>query len=136
MEIIKVEDLSFSYPKEEKKALDYVNLSLREGDFYVLFGKSGSGKSTLLRHLKKELTPVGTKSGQVYITSQNRGYTVSRAPKNAQIHLKNVNDATCEGLKYTDIPALSVQFNPGTGKSPLDLDSLITDFRKIMEEVK
>lgn len=71
MEIIKVEDLSFSYPKEEKKALDYVNLSLREGDFYVLFGKSGSGKSTLLRHLKKELTPVGTKSGQVYINENN-----------------------------------------------------------------
>lgn len=71
MEIIKVEDLSFSYPKEEKKALDYVNLSLREGDFYVLFGKSGSGKSTLLRHLKKELTPVGTKSGQVYINGNN-----------------------------------------------------------------
>lgn len=71
MEIIKVEDLSFSYPKEEKKALDYVNLSLKEGDFYVLFGKSGSGKSTLLRHLKKELTPVGTKSGQVYINGNN-----------------------------------------------------------------
>ncbi len=71
MEIIKVEDLSFSYPKEEKKALDYVNLSLREGDFYVLFGKSGSGKSTLLRHLKKELTPVGTKTGQVYINGNN-----------------------------------------------------------------
>ena len=71
MEIIKVEDLSFSYPKEEKEALDYVNLSLREGDFYVLFGKSGSGKSTLLRHLKKELTPVGEKSGQVYINGNN-----------------------------------------------------------------
>lgn len=71
MEIIKVEDLSFSYPKEVKKALDYVNLSLGEGDFYVLFGKSGSGKSTLLRHLKKELTPVGTKSGLVYINGNN-----------------------------------------------------------------
>jgi len=71
MEIIKVEDLSFSYPKEEKKALDYVNLSLKEGDFYVLFGKSGSGKSTLLRHLKKELSPVGDKSGLVYINGEN-----------------------------------------------------------------
>ncbi|MBR6003213.1 MAG: ABC transporter ATP-binding protein, partial [Lachnospiraceae bacterium] len=71
MEIIKVENLSFNYPKEENKALDYVNLSLNEGDFYVLFGKSGSGKSTLLRHLKKEIAPVGDKTGVVYINGQD-----------------------------------------------------------------
>ena len=65
MEKIKVDNLSFSYPKSDKLALESVSLSIRESEFVVLCGKSGCGKSTLLRHLKKSMNPYGNKLGNV-----------------------------------------------------------------------
>ncbi|MGL4106542.1 ABC transporter ATP-binding protein [Clostridium sp. LP20] len=65
MEIIKIEELNFTYPLKEKKALDNINLSIENGDFLVICGKSGCGKSTLLRHLKTTLTPHGTLTGDI-----------------------------------------------------------------------
>ncbi|HIV74944.1 MAG TPA: ABC transporter ATP-binding protein [Candidatus Pseudogracilibacillus intestinigallinarum] len=41
-------DISKSYDKQ-KKVLDEINLSIEQGEFFVLVGPSGSGKSTLLR---------------------------------------------------------------------------------------
>lgn len=65
MEKIKVDNLSFSYPKSDKLALESVSLSIKESEFVVLCGKSGCGKSTLLRHLKKSMNPYGNKLGSV-----------------------------------------------------------------------
>lgn len=65
MEILHVENLSFSYPKSREKALDTVSFSLRRGEFALLCGESGSGKTTLLRMLKPELLPCGEKSGEI-----------------------------------------------------------------------
>ena len=49
MEILHIENLSFAYPKSEKKALDNINLSFKAGSFNVICGESGCGKTTLLR---------------------------------------------------------------------------------------
>lgn len=49
MEICKVKDLTYYYPKTEKPALKEINLSIQEGEFILLLGESGSGKSTLGR---------------------------------------------------------------------------------------
>ena len=56
---LKINNLSFSYPDNKKKALKNINLTINQGEFIVVCGKSGSGKSTLLRMLKPELTPHG-----------------------------------------------------------------------------
>ena len=61
MEILKIEDLSFSYPNEKEDTLRGVSLSVREGEFLLVIGGTGSGKTTLLRHLKPELSPRGEK---------------------------------------------------------------------------
>lgn len=66
MEILHIENLSFTYPNSEKKALDEVNLSINSGEFVVVCGESGCGKTTLLKMLKKELTPFGKRSGKIY----------------------------------------------------------------------
>lgn len=37
-----------------------------KGEFIALAGGSGSGKTTLLKHFKKELLPIGTRSGEIF----------------------------------------------------------------------
>ena len=68
--IVEIRDLSFSYPKEEARALDHINLNIEEGEFLVLCGKSGCGKSTLLTHLKTPLTPHGKRKGELIFDGQ------------------------------------------------------------------
>lgn len=67
MEALKVTDLSFEYPDAGKKALEGISFTLEAGSFNVLAGATGSGKSTLLRLLKRELAPVGKKTGSIYL---------------------------------------------------------------------
>lgn len=65
METIKITNLTFSYPEQEKKAINNVSLTVNNGDFLVICGHSGCGKSTLLRQLKTVLAPHGVKSGEI-----------------------------------------------------------------------
>ena len=44
MELLHIENLSFTYPKTEQKALDSVSLDISAGDFVVICGESGCGK--------------------------------------------------------------------------------------------
>jgi len=48
MSRVELTDISKSYDKQ-KDVLDGINVSIEEGEFFVLVGPSGSGKSTLLR---------------------------------------------------------------------------------------
>ena len=52
MAAFEIRDLSFTYPNENKPALDNITLSIPEGRITLICGASGSGKSTLLRRLK------------------------------------------------------------------------------------
>ncbi len=66
MEIIQVKNLNFIYPGCTDKVIDQVSFSVEEGEFVVVCGETGCGKTTLLRMLKKELTPFGERSGEIY----------------------------------------------------------------------
>ncbi|MBQ9513841.1 MAG: energy-coupling factor transporter ATPase [Clostridia bacterium] len=52
---IKVNDLSYIYSENSKdlyyKALNNLNLTIEEGDFFGIIGHTGSGKSTFIQHL-------------------------------------------------------------------------------------
>ena len=65
MERFKIQNLTFTYPEQEKEVLRDVDLALYPGDFAVLAGPSGCGKSTLLRQLKTVLAPHGKKEGRI-----------------------------------------------------------------------
>ena len=65
MELISIQNLTFTYPEQESAVLRDVSISLRRGDFAVLAGPSGCGKSTLLRQLKTVLAPHGTRQGTI-----------------------------------------------------------------------
>ncbi len=65
MEILTVENLSFTYPESKRATLSDINFSVKKGEFVTLCGGTGSGKTTLLRMLKPELTPLGKSEGAV-----------------------------------------------------------------------
>lgn len=77
------------------------------------------------------------KSGRVYITSQNHGYAV-KADHNNHASVEpwfiNLNDQTCEGLWYHDVPACSVQFHPEACAGPQDAAFLFDLFIQHMKE--
>jgi len=65
MEILSIENLSFSYPLAKEPVLKNISFSVNEGEFITLLGSTGSGKSTLLRLIKREISPVGDLSGRI-----------------------------------------------------------------------
>ena len=65
MEILAVRDLTFTYPDCNSPSVKNVSFELQRGEMAVLCGATGSGKSTLLRLLKREIAPLGKKSGAI-----------------------------------------------------------------------
>lgn len=52
------------------------------------------------------------KTGVAFVANQNHSFAVSDAPPGAAVRFTNINDNTCEGIEYEDIPAISVEFSP------------------------
>ncbi len=67
MEILRVENLSFTYPLCSKPVLSQISFGVGHGEFIAVCGATGSGKSTLLRMLKRELMPQGEMSGAIFL---------------------------------------------------------------------
>ena len=69
-EVVRTEELKKYYPlgTHTVKALDGVNLTVKEGEFVAITGKSGSGKSTLLHMIGALDVPT---SGEVYIDGKS-----------------------------------------------------------------
>jgi len=66
VEVFKIENLSFTYPHRINKALDNIDITVKQGEFVTLCGKSGCGKTTFLRLLKSALAPFGDVRGSIY----------------------------------------------------------------------
>ena len=73
-----------------------------------------------------------TRTGRVYITSQNHGYAVvADGTVNDRQSFVNVNDGTCEGMDYGD--SFSVQFHPEARGGPPDTAFLFDRFIERMD---
>ena len=55
--MIQLINISYAYQGAEKKALEGVSLSIRDGEMVAVCGHNGSGKSTLAKHLNALLLP-------------------------------------------------------------------------------
>ena len=68
---------------------------------------------------------------RVFITSQNHGYMVlsdSVDPSVATVSHVNVNDGTCEGLRYKRPNCFTTQFHPEASPGPQDTEYLFDRF--------
>ncbi|HEY0791866.1 MAG TPA: multiple monosaccharide ABC transporter ATP-binding protein [Chthoniobacterales bacterium] len=84
------------------KALDNVNLLVRQGDIHALVGENGAGKSTLMKVLSG-VYPHGTYSGEIYFQGEER-------------HLRGIADSEKLGIiiihqELALVPLLSITEN-------------------------
>lgn len=72
MSMIKTNKLTFEYIRRDEednvegitRAVDEVNLDIKEGEFIAILGHNGSGKSTLAKHMNAILSPT---EGTIYV---------------------------------------------------------------------
>ncbi len=76
------------------------------------------------------------RTGRVWITSQNHGYTVlpEDLPLDVEITHVSLHDGTVEGIALRNRPVFSVQFHPEASPGPRDALPLFDQFIQIMEE--
>jgi carbamoyl-phosphate synthase small subunit len=74
--------------------------------------------------------------GRVLITSQNHGFCVDpdTLPAGVRANMWNLNDATVEGLEFSNDSAFCVQFHPEASPGPHDSHGLFSKFRALIEE--
>ncbi|MDK2802419.1 MAG: carbamoyl phosphate synthase small subunit [Oscillospiraceae bacterium] len=73
---------------------------------------------------------------KIFITTQNHGYAVETLSVDrsiADISHINVNDNSCEGIKYKNKKIFTVQFHPEAAAGPNDTSYLFDEFIKIIE---
>lgn len=71
VDFLKVKKLNFKYALSDSLNLKDISFEVEQGDFTLVIGDSGSGKTTLLRQLKRELWPVGDRSGKIIFEDQD-----------------------------------------------------------------
>ncbi|WP_435954402.1 heme ABC transporter ATP-binding protein/permease CydC [Dryocola sp. BD626] len=64
---LEVNQLSFTYPNQQQKALNEISLSVTAGQHVAILGRTGCGKSTLLQLLTRAWDP---QQGEIFINGQ------------------------------------------------------------------
>lgn len=54
---IQYDNVSFTYPSAQRRALNNINLTIHKGELIAIVGKSGSGKTTLINMLPRFYSP-------------------------------------------------------------------------------
>lgn len=103
---------------------------------HLMLAVSQGAKSTKLPHGHRGGMPsIRLSDKRVFITSQNQGYTLDEASlsEGIKVTYKNGNDGSVEGVAYENIPAIGVQFRPGSSGGPNKTDFIYDEFIGMMK---
>lgn len=106
---------------------------------HQLMALANGGKTEKLKygHRGSNQPVVDLDMDKTFVTCQNHGYAVCGDTIDSEIgavsHI-NANDKTCEGIKYFNTPAYTVQFHPEACGGPLDTSYLFDKFMKMIEQ--
>lgn len=75
-------------------------------------------------------------TGRVMISSQNHGFAVNEAslPENLIPTYRSLFDGSLQGIKRTDVTAMSFQGHPEASPGPHDVESLFDEFMQMMNQ--
>lgn len=107
---------------------------------HQLYALANGAESKKLKYGHRgENQPVhDTEVDRTFVTAQSHGYAIvgETLPAEAgHVSHKNANDGSCEGIRYTNGPAFSVQFHPEHG-GPNDTAYLFDEFIDLMKNHK
>ncbi len=130
MEILTLENLGFTYPVGQKKALCGVDAAIEAGSFVLVCGPTGCGKSTLLRLCKPSLAPTGQKEGRVLLNGREDDAALDAAVGfvGQDVHSQIVTDRVwhelsfpleCRGLPEEEIARRVAEVGTYFGLGPL-----------------
>ncbi len=73
-------------------------------------------------------------TGRVEISAHNHNFAVDpeSLPQSIEVTHVNLNDGCCEGMRHTQLPALSIQYHPEAAPGPHDADPLFAEFVQMM----
>ena len=76
------------------------------------------------------------RSGRVYITAQNHGYSVDgdSLPNDIAVTHESLNDSTVEGLRHNSLPVMAIQYHSEASPGPKDNDYIFDDFIDMIKE--
>jgi energy-coupling factor transport system ATP-binding protein len=134
--LIKIKNLSYTYPQASFPALCQIDWAVGEGEFVLLAGPSGSGKSTLLRCLngliphfsggtlagETEVFGINTVSAGPHVLSREIGF-VAQDPE-AQAVLDQVESEVAFSLENAAVPSAEMRVRVEEVLDLLDLSPL------------
>ena len=76
------------------------------------------------------------RSGRVYITAQNHGYSVDgdSLPNDIAVTHESLNDSTVEGLRHNSLPVMAIQYHSEASPGPKDNEYIFDEFIDMIKE--
>ena len=128
--MIQTEKLIYEYEKRDeegnvvgmKRAIDGVDIEIKEGSFVAILGHNGSGKSTLAKHMNAILVPSG---GTMWVNGRD-----TKEPEN----LWDVRQSAGMGFQNPDNQIIGTVVEEDVGFGPENLGVPSDDIWKRVEE--
>lgn len=107
------------------------------GHLLLALANGAKCEKLLYGHRGENQPVIDVDMGRTFVTSQNHGYALLSETLPASVGYvshKNANDGSCEGVRYHNTPAFTVQFHPEACGGPEDTAYLFDQFMDMIDK--